>query len=97
MTVLSLLYKVILFSCVTWGQINEIDIEIFSPIALGTASVAKGYSGYLDALVDHKMSRAFKDVWDIHEGASPTLKVYIAEYFDFFAFGATFFTSGMLL
>ncbi|CAG0896554.1 unnamed protein product, partial [Darwinula stevensoni] len=86
------------YSYVTVGELIAFIIgwNLILEYIIGTASVAKGYSGYLDALLDHKMSGAFRDVWDIHKDVSPALAEYIAEYFDFFAFGVTFFTSVIL-
>lgn len=50
---------------------------------IGASSVAKSYSGYVDAMVDNKMSEAFKS-------AIPIDVPFLADYVDWFAFGITF-------
>lgn len=50
---------------------------------IGASSVAKSYSGYVDAMVDNKMSEAFKS-------ALPIDVPFLADYIDWFAFGITF-------
>ncbi|CAG7690013.1 unnamed protein product [Allacma fusca] len=51
---------------------------------IGVASVAKGYSGYVDSLThNHSMKAAFESVYQVDTG-------FTAHYFDFFAFGITF-------
>lgn len=50
---------------------------------IGASSVAKSYSGYVDAMVDNKMSEAFKS-------ALPIDVPFLADYVDWFAFGITF-------
>lgn len=50
---------------------------------LGAASVARGYSGYLDSLIDYKMQEAFRRAMPINAKG-------ISAYPDFFAFGITF-------
>ena len=49
---------------------------------LGTASVARAYSGYLDSLINNTMQEAFR-------AAIPINIKYISPYPDFFAFGIT--------
>lgn len=49
-------------------------------IRLGTASVARGLSGYLDALIGDVMRKAL-------QAAMPINIEYLSEYPDFFAFG----------
>jgi len=56
---------------------------------IGVSSVAKGYSGYVDSMVDGKMSAAFKKVL--------TMDVpLLADYIDFFSFGITALLSVIL-
>lgn len=50
---------------------------------IGASSVAKSYSGYVDAMVDNKMSDAFKQM-------IPMDVPFLADYVDWFAFGITF-------
>jgi len=50
---------------------------------IGASSVAKSYSGYVDAMVGNKMSEAFR-------AAIPMDVPFLADYVDWFAFGITF-------
>jgi amino acid transporter len=55
-------------------------------IHAGTASVARGYSNYLDALLGKRMQAAFKDITPIHEWVNNSFVAeYLSAYFDFFA------------
>lgn len=53
----------------------------------GTASVARGYSGYVDKLANNSMSEAL--------GESMPISVdFLSDYPDFLAFGLSFILSG---
>ena len=66
--------------------------------------MAKGYSNYVDSILDNRMSKAFKSVASLEvRGRSflyhliiiSALQIYLlAEYVDFFAFGVTALISG---
>jgi len=56
---------------------------------IGASSVAKSYSGYVDAMVGNKMSQAFRS-------AIPIDVPFLADYVDWFAFGITFGISVIL-
>ncbi|CAH0554504.1 unnamed protein product [Brassicogethes aeneus] len=49
---------------------------------IGSASVARGLSGYLDSLLNHTMQDAFIEI-------APINVEFLAKYFDFFAFGVS--------
>ncbi|CAG0914823.1 unnamed protein product [Notodromas monacha] len=64
---------------------------------IGTASVARGYSNYLDSLFDKKMQSAFRNITPIHDWLdSPTASEYLSSYFDFFALGICILLSLLL-
>jgi len=56
---------------------------------IGVSSVAKSYSGYVDAMVFNKMSEAFKHIM-------PLDVPFLADYVDWFAFSITFGVSIIL-
>ena len=70
----------IVISCpfIVFSYIFAMNINV-----IGTASVARGYSGYLDSLIDNAMQNAFRR-------AMPIDVQYLATYPDFFAFAITF-------
>lgn len=54
---------------------------------LGTASIAKGFSGYVDLLIDYQISAHLKEWVPLNiDGLSP--------YLDLFAFGITLVMAG---
>jgi solute carrier family 7 (cationic amino acid transporter), member 3 len=55
----------------------------------GTSSVARGMSGYIDALFDNKMGLALKEVFPINVS-------FLAEYPDFFSFAMVMLLSVLL-
>lgn len=56
---------------------------------IGSASVARGLSLYLDSLLNNTMQTAFRDIAPIDWG-------FLGTYFDFFAFGSAFLLGGKL-
>lgn len=48
---------------------------------IGSASIAKGLSLYIDSLIDNAMKNYFKSIAPLHLGS------FLSSYFDFFAFG----------
>ncbi|XP_055705619.1 cationic amino acid transporter 3 isoform X2 [Phlebotomus papatasi] len=73
-----------IYSYVTIGEFIAFVIgwNLVLEYAIGSASVVKGLSTYLDSLIDHVMSDAFKSFASMNAGA-------LGDYVDFFAFGAT--------
>ncbi|CAL4079719.1 unnamed protein product [Meganyctiphanes norvegica] len=56
---------------------------------IGAASVARGYSGYIDELAENKISDALADAMGIKVG-------FLSDYPDFLAFGLCFLITGVL-
>lgn len=56
--------------------------------SLGTASVARGYSGYIDSLFNGTMEKYMKE-------HMPMNIKHVSEYPDFLAFGITIFLASM--
>ncbi|XP_059622444.1 cationic amino acid transporter 2 [Phlebotomus argentipes] len=73
-----------IYSYVTIGEFIAFVIgwNLVLEYAIGSASVVKGLSTYLDSLIDHAMSDAFKSFAAMHADA-------LGDYVDFFAFSAT--------
>ncbi|CAG0888553.1 unnamed protein product, partial [Cyprideis torosa] len=80
------------YSYVTVGEIIAFVIgwNLVLEYLIGTASVARGYSGYLDSLLDDRMKNKFKELLPIHDHVPDSVAEYLSEYPDFFAFGITF-------
>ncbi|CAG7823551.1 unnamed protein product [Allacma fusca] len=81
------------YSYVCVGEIIAFIVgwNLVMEYVIGVASVSKAYSGYVDSLVpSHGMSDAFKQVGVIHVS-------FLAEYFDFFAFGITILLTLLLM
>jgi len=72
------------YSYVTVGELAAFVIgwNLILEYVIGTASVARGYSGYLDSLLNNTMKNAYKSVMPISEP-------FLAEYPDFTAFSIT--------
>ncbi|GAB0097209.1 cationic amino acid transporter 2 [Sergentomyia squamirostris] len=73
-----------IYSYVTIGEFIAFVIgwNLVLEYAIGSASVVKGLSTYLDSLIDHAMSDAFRSV-------APMNASSLGDYVDFFAFSAT--------
>lgn len=56
---------------------------------IGTASVARGYSGYIDELANHAISDALRNAMTINVG-------FLSDYPDFLAFGLCMILTGVL-
>lgn len=71
-----------IYSFVTIGEFIAFLIgwNLILEYAIGSASVAKGISNYVDAIVDHRISNVFLDIVPIHVP-------YFGQYADFFALG----------
>jgi len=72
------------YSYVTVGELPAFVIgwNLILEYVIGTASVARGYSGYLDTLLNDRMKNAFK-------AAMPITQPFLAEYPDWTAFAIT--------
>jgi len=72
------------YSYVTVGELPAFVIgwNLILEYVIGTASVARGYSGYLDTLLSDSMKKAFK-------AAMPINQPFLAEYPDWTAFAIT--------
>lgn len=70
------------YSYVTIGEFVAFTIgwNLILEYVIGTASVARGLSGYLDFLLDNKMSEALKE-------AIPITADFLGDYPDFLSFG----------
>eukprot|EP00092_Neocalanus_flemingeri_P015909 GFUD01017226.1.p1 GENE.GFUD01017226.1~~GFUD01017226.1.p1 ORF type:complete len:630 (+),score=142.80 GFUD01017226.1:186-2075(+) len=72
------------YSYVTVGELAAFVIgwNLVLEYVIGTASVARGYSGYLDSLLNNSMKEAFRSAMPINEP-------FLAEYPDWTAFSIT--------
>jgi len=72
------------YSYVTVGELAAFVIgwNLILEYVIGTASVARGYSGYLDSLLNNSMKDAFR-------AAMPINEPFLAEYPDWTAFAIT--------
>jgi len=72
------------YSYVTVGELAAFVIgwNLILEYVIGTASVARGYSGYLDSLLNNSMKEAFR-------AAMPINEPFLAEYPDWTAFAIT--------
>lgn len=72
------------YSYVTVGELAAFVIgwNLVLEYVIGTASVARGYSGYLDSLLNNSMKEAFR-------AAMPINEPFLAEYPDWTAFSIT--------
>ena len=79
------------YSYVTVGELAAFVIgwNLILEYVIGTASVARGYSGYLDSLMNNAMKNAYKS-------AMPISQPFLAEYPDFTAFTITVLLSVLL-
>jgi len=79
------------YSYVTVGELAAFIIgwNLVLEYVIGTASVARGYSGYLDSLLNNTMKDAFRSAMPINEP-------FLAEYPDWTAFSITLVLAGLL-
>ncbi|XP_049289520.1 cationic amino acid transporter 2-like [Anopheles funestus] len=70
-----------IYTYITIGEFAAFTIgwNLMLEYIIGTASVARGLSGYIDALIDHRMGNAIKDVIQMKVS-------FLAEYPDIFSF-----------
>lgn len=79
------------YSYVTVGELAAFIIgwNLILEYVIGTASVARGYSGYLDSLLNNSMKETYRSSMPIHEP-------FLAEYPDWTAFAITMVLSLLL-
>ncbi|XP_053680346.1 cationic amino acid transporter 2-like [Anopheles nili] len=70
-----------IYTYITIGEFAAFTIgwNLMLEYIIGTASVARGLSGYIDALIDHRMGNALKDIIQMRIS-------FLAEYPDIFSF-----------
>ncbi|XP_052889647.1 cationic amino acid transporter 3-like [Anopheles moucheti] len=70
-----------IYTYITIGEFAAFTIgwNLMLEYIIGTASVARGLSGYIDALIDHRMGNAIKDMIQMKVS-------FLAEYPDIFSF-----------
>ncbi|KAI8129141.1 hypothetical protein FF38_00580 [Lucilia cuprina] len=79
------------YSYVTIGEFVAFTIgwNMILEYIIGTASVARGFSGYFDSLIDRNMSKALAEAVPINVG-------FLGDYPDFLAFGLILILTGLL-
>ncbi|KAH9514073.1 Cationic amino acid transporter 2 [Bulinus truncatus] len=79
------------YSYVTVGELMAFIIgwNLVLEYVIGTASVARGWSGYFDSMIDKKLSTFFNSTMPMHIDE-------LSEYPDFFAFGITILVTVLL-
>ncbi|KAI8795876.1 cationic amino acid transporter 2-like isoform X2 [Biomphalaria glabrata] len=79
------------YSYVTVGELMAFIIgwNLVLEYVIGTASVARGWSGYFDAMIDKKLSTFFNSTMPMHIDE-------LSAYPDFFAFGITILVTVLL-
>ncbi|TMW53994.1 hypothetical protein DOY81_000926 [Sarcophaga bullata] len=79
------------YSYVTIGEFVAFTIgwNMILEYVIGTASVARGFSGYFDSLIDQNMSKTLSEAVPIHVE-------FLGDYPDFLAFGLIFILTGLL-
>ncbi|XP_059178303.1 cationic amino acid transporter 2-like isoform X2 [Physella acuta] len=79
------------YSYVTVGEFMAFIIgwNLVLEYVIGTASVARGWSGYFDSLIDKKISKFFNSTMPMHIDE-------LSEYPDFFALGITLLVTVLL-
>uniref|UniRef100_A0A1Q3F5L5 Putative cationic amino acid transporter 3 n=1 Tax=Culex tarsalis TaxID=7177 RepID=A0A1Q3F5L5_CULTA len=70
-----------IYSYVSIGEFAAFSIgwNLILEYVIGTSSVARGMSGYIDALIDNKMSKALRDAMGMNVD-------FLSDYPDFFSF-----------
>ncbi|XP_054166587.1 cationic amino acid transporter 2-like [Oppia nitens] len=78
------------YSYITVGEFMAFIIgwNLILEYAIGSASIARGYSGYVDSLVGYKIQQQFTEWAPLNFG--------ISKYFDFFAFAIAILISALL-
>ncbi|XP_002021145.2 cationic amino acid transporter 3 [Drosophila persimilis] len=79
------------YSYVTIGEFVAFTIgwNLILEYVIGTASVARGLSGYFDALIDNNMSKALNESMHMDVG-------FLGDYPDFLSFGMVLLLAGIL-
>ncbi|XP_052870732.1 cationic amino acid transporter 3-like [Anopheles cruzii] len=79
------------YSYVSIGEFTAFTIgwNLILEYVIGTSSVARGMSGYIDSLVDNKISNAMRD-------AMPMNVDFLSDYPDFFSFIVVLILAGLL-
>ena len=87
----SALTNLFCFSYVTVGELAAFVIgwNLILEYVIGTASVARGYSGYLDSLMNNTMQNMFRS-------SMPISAPFLAEYPDWTAAGITLLLAVLL-
>ncbi|XP_055538373.1 cationic amino acid transporter 3-like [Wyeomyia smithii] len=80
-----------IYSYVSIGEFAAFTIgwNLILEYVIGTSSVARGMSGYIDALIDYKMSNALREAMGMNVGI-------LSDYPDFFSFTAVLILSALL-
>lgn len=80
-----------IYSYVSIGEFAAFTIgwNLILEYVIGTSSVARGLSGYIDSLTGEKMSTALKDVMGMHVD-------FLADYPDFLSFGMVLILAALL-
>ncbi|XP_035794214.1 cationic amino acid transporter 2-like [Anopheles albimanus] len=80
-----------IYTYITIGEFAAFTIgwNLMLEYIIGTASVARGLSGYIDALIDHRMGNALKEVIEIKVS-------FLAEYPDVFSFLVVMIVTALL-
>ncbi|XP_058828086.1 high affinity cationic amino acid transporter 1-like [Topomyia yanbarensis] len=80
-----------IYSYVSIGEFAAFTIgwNLILEYVIGTSSVARGMSGYIDALIDYKMSKAMRDAMGMNVD-------FLSDYPDFFSFTAILILSALL-
>ncbi|XP_001688576.2 cationic amino acid transporter 3 isoform X1 [Anopheles gambiae] len=79
------------YSYVSIGEFTAFTIgwNLILEYVIGTSSVARGMSGYIDSLVDNKISKAMRE-------AMPIDVDFLSDYPDFFSFVVVLILAGLL-
>ncbi|XP_055598354.1 cationic amino acid transporter 3 [Uranotaenia lowii] len=79
------------YSFVSIGEFTAFTIgwNLILEYVIGTASVARGMSGYIDALIDNKMSTALREAMGMDVS-------FLSDYPDFFSFLVVMILAGLL-
>lgn len=80
-----------IYSYVSIGEFAAFTIgwNLILEYVIGTSSVARGMSGYIDALIGNKMSTALKETMGMNVG-------FLSDYPDFFSFVAVLILAALL-
>lgn len=80
-----------IYSYVSIGEFAAFSIgwNLILEYVIGTSSVARGMSGYIDALIDNKMSKALRDAMGMNVD-------FLSDYPDFFSFVVVLILAALL-